>query len=193
VGDCNEASEVNEARILQRRMAAYHEAAHAAVAWRFGKVMGGVGVTLSMKRAGEGSTDAPTAMLLPINRLPEALKPAMLRRLRAECLEYLAGEAIERRVFGVESSPESGSDLRRAVLLIMSVRGCKQVVAEFWLIPYRRATWRLIARSDMRCAIDLLAKRLLVQNRLDATEVDAVMRAAGVRALPGSVFAGRGT
>lgn len=188
-----EATGANQTLYLQRRRAAYHEAAHAAVAWRFGKVIGAAGVSLSATRAGEGSTDTPAAMLLPINRLPEALQAAMVRRLRAECVEYLAGEAIEQRVFRVEPSAGAGSDLRRAMLLIMRVRGCNQLTAELYLIPYRRATSRLLAQADMRSAIDILARRLLVQSRLDAAEVDAVMRAAGVRALSACVFAGRGT
>ena len=186
-------SALGEAALL--RAAAWHEAGHAVMAWRFGKPFDGPGVMIRLDRPGMGKTFTPGTLVLPLARLPEALRPAAERRLRAECIEYLAGYLAEERALGRRGRGGGGvrrvrgEDAHRAVMLVMRARGCIQVVAELHLAVYARATQRLLCRPDVWAAVDLLAGRLMEQGRVGPADLQVLLAGSGLRPVGPRYFA----
>lgn len=163
------------------RATAYHEAAHVVVAWRFGKRLHEGGVVVNFDRPGEGRTYTPGWLVLPLARLPEEMRAVARRRLRAECMEFLAGYLAERRALGQRGACAMGSDAMRAIMLIMRAHGCIRPIAELHLHVYLKSTRRMIRQPVIWDAIDAIAQRLLERGRLSAAEVAAVFAARALK------------
>jgi len=171
------------------RAAAWHEAGHAVLAWRFGKTFEGPGIVVRFDRPGEGKTFTRGTLVLPLARLPADLRPAAQRRLRAECMEFLAGYLAEERALGQRGGRARGADAHRAAMLVMRAQGCIQVVAELHLQVYARATQRLLRRPEVWRAVGLLAERLAAQGRVAPGEAVALLTGSGLKPVQPRYFA----
>lgn len=170
------------------RATAYHEAGHAAVGWYFGKPIREQGVFVNFDRPGEGNTHTHGTLVLPLARLPEDLRRSARRRLRAECIEFLAGYVAENRGMKRRGASIRGSDATRATMLIMRAYGCIQAIAELHLHGYARATGRLVRSPAIWPAIDALAQRLMNQGRLSGTEIEVLFIERELRRVSGAYF-----
>lgn len=184
--DLDSTPDARRARLI--RAAAYHEAGHAVVAWYFGKHFAAGGVAVSFTRPGEGGTYTHGSVVLPLARLPESLRKPALRRLRAECLEFLAGYLAERRALGGRGPVAQGSDAHRAVLLIIRAHACIQAIAELHLQAHARSARRLVRRPVIWSAIDRLALRLIRQGRVTPAELEQLCSETGLRRVQPSCF-----
>src|SRR4051794_13699304 len=80
------------------RATAFHEAGHAVVAYRFGKWIRDPGLSVNHDRAGDGHAAIRGEFLLPLSKAVDADHARYLvKRLRTECMEQLAGYAAEGR------------------------------------------------------------------------------------------------
>jgi len=170
------------------RATAYHEAGHAAVGWYFGKPIRERGVFVDFDQPGEGSTHTHGTLVLPLARLPEALRRSARRRLRAECIEFLAGYVAENRGMKRRGASILGSDATRATMLIMRAHGCIQAIAELHLHGYARATSRLVRQPTVWESVDALAQRLMLDGRLSGSEVEALFVTCGLRRVSAAYF-----
>lgn len=170
------------------RATAYHEAGHAAIGWYFRKPIREQGVFVNFDRPGEGNTHTHGTLVLPLARLPEALRRSARRHLRAECIEFLAGYVAENRGMKRRGASVLGNDAIRATMLVMRAYGCIQAVAELHLHGYARATGRLVRNPAIWPAIDALAQRLMNQGRLSGCEVEVLFAERGLRRVSGTYF-----
>lgn len=175
-------------RALLLRATAYHEAGHAVVAWRCGKPLLG-GVRIRLDRPGTGSVLTPGYLIPPLAQVPAEQRPALLRRLRAECSELLAGSLAEARALGRRGAALAGDDTRRALLLLRHAHGCIDLVAELHLVVHVRATRRLLRRPEVWRAVTALAEQLIAHGAVGAGAAAALLRASGLAPLPSRYLA----
>jgi hypothetical protein len=167
---------------------AFHEAGHAAVAFRFGKYLRERGLLIDTANPGDGHAHIRREFLVPAHevkdKLPATFWCAQERRLRSECMEFLAGYAAEFRAMRVRGFPLIASaDVHQAIGLIRHFRRCDESRAklelQFYVLDVRSLIWRRAIWS----AISTLAGELLRarDGKITADEAEAVLKCSGLR------------
>jgi len=169
---------------------AYHEAGHVVVAYYFGKVVSERGVTIDC--SGNGNAHVRRDPFFSINAYPEDLRDSVCRRVRAQCLEALAGIAAEDRITRKQIPNGGGGDWANALTLLNCVYGMSEDSASGEmranLLP---ATRRLIRRDEIWKAIEALSNSLYSSRQLSMDEANDILVRSEIRPLPSSYWTGR--
>ena len=147
------------------RAAAYHEAGHAVVGYRYGKFLRENGVSIDLDTRGNGLSHTRAEYVFSLSEV-EALHPTVQRvnefRLRTECVEYLAGYASEFRAMKKRWRLVDAPDTYGALELIERVRGCNRELALLELHrSYIPATRRVLRQPKVWAAVEGVAQALL--------------------------------